>query len=172
MTNFIEKGYVIEYTVPSGGVTSGAAVLIGSMVGIAASTGEEDDVIAVNLQGVYEVPKASGAVTKGARLYYDESEEDFTTTAAGNVFAGFAWAAQESGDTTVLILLDRADDSGSTLSQAAFVADITSSNLVGVDGTGSNAAPLAGTETRLDALESKVNAILDSLQTAGLMAAS
>lgn len=53
---------------------------------------------------------------------------------------------------------------------AAHVADITSSNLVGVDGTGSNAAPLAGTETRLDALEAKVNAILAALQAATLMA--
>lgn len=169
MTNFIEKGHVIEFTVPSGGVTSGAAVLIGSMVGIAASTGEEDDVIAVNLTGVYEVPKASGAIEKGARLYYDEGSEDFTTTAEGNTFAGFAWDAQESGDTTVMILLAQADGPGGS---AAFVADITSSNLTGVDGTGSNAAPLAGTETRLDAIEAKINALLGSLQDAGLMATS
>lgn len=54
--------------------------------------------------------------------------------------------------------------------QAAAVANITSSDLVGVDGTGSNAAPLAGTETRLDALEAKVNAILAALRAAGLMA--
>jgi capsid protein len=54
--------------------------------------------------------------------------------------------------------------------QATTIADITSSNLVGVDGTGSNAAPLAGTETRLDAIEAKINAILASLKAAGLMA--
>jgi len=52
---------------------------------------------------------------------------------------------------------------------AAAVANITSTNLVGVDGTGSNAAPLAGTETRLDAIESKINAILAALRAAGLM---
>lgn len=56
--------------------------------------------------------------------------------------------------------------------EAAVVEAISSSNLVGVDGTGSNAAPLAGTETRLDALETKVNAILTSLKAAGLMASS
>lgn len=54
--------------------------------------------------------------------------------------------------------------------QAAAVANITSTNLTGVDGTGSNAAPLAGTETRLDAIESKINAILAALRAAGLMA--
>lgn len=52
---------------------------------------------------------------------------------------------------------------------AANVPNITSSNLVGVDGTGSNAAPLAGTETRLDAIEAKINAILAALQAAGMM---
>jgi len=52
---------------------------------------------------------------------------------------------------------------------AATVAAITSSNLVGVDGTGSNAAPLAGTATRLDAIEAKINAILTALKNAGLM---
>lgn len=65
-------------------------------------------------------------------------------------------------------LASAVDAGGNT--QAAHVANITSANLVGVDGTGSNAAPLAGTETRLDALEAKVNAILAALQAAGLMA--
>jgi hypothetical protein len=46
------------------------------------------------------------------------------------------------------------------------------SDLSGVDGTGSNAAPLAGTEARLDAIETKVDALIAALKTAGLMASS
>jgi hypothetical protein len=69
-----------------------------------------------------------------------------------------------------LEVADAIDAAQAAASQAAAVADITSSNLVGVDGTGSNAAPLAGTETRLDAIESKINAILAALKAAGLMA--
>ena len=65
-------------------------------------------------------------------------------------------------------IADAIDTGGNAV--AATVAAITSINLVGVDGTGSNAAPLVGTETRLDALEVKVNAILTSLKAAGLMA--
>lgn len=42
--------------------------------------------------------------------------------------------------------------------------DLSPTNLSGVDGAGSNAAPLAGTETRLDALETVVNAILALLR--------
>lgn len=57
--------------------------------------------------------------------------------------------------------------------KAANVAAIgATSNLVGVDGTGSNAAPLVGTESRLDAIEAKVDAILAALKAAGLMATS
>jgi len=58
-----------------------------------------------------------------------------------------------------------------TASQGAAVANIgVTSNLVGVDGTGSNAAPLVGTEARLDAIEAKVDALLGSLRTAGIIA--
>lgn len=43
-------------------------------------------------------------------------------------------------------------------------------NLTGVDGSGNNAADLATTESRLDAIESKINAIITALTGAGLMA--
>jgi hypothetical protein len=52
---------------------------------------------------------------------------------------------------------------------AAAVAFSAGANLVGVDGAGSNAAPLAGTETRLDAAETAVRNLIVALQVAGLM---
>jgi len=56
-------------------------------------------------------------------------------------------------------------------SQAAAVAAIgTTVALVGVDGTGSNAAPLTETESRLDVIEAKVDAVIAALKGAGLMA--
>lgn len=76
------------------------------------------------------------------------------------------------GSTTYSEEVADAVDSGSN-AEAAYVAPFgATSNLVGVDGTGSNAAPLVGTESRLDAIESKVNAIIAALIAAGLMAAS
>ena len=41
--------------------------------------------------------------------------------------------------------------------------------LTGVDGTGSNAAPLTGTETRLDDVEAKVDEVIAALKAGGLM---
>lgn len=54
--------------------------------------------------------------------------------------------------------------------QAGSVAPIGAvANMVGVDGTGSNAAPLAETESRLDAVEAKIDALIAALKAAGLM---
>lgn len=61
-------------------------------------------------------------------------------------------------------------EAGANAKAASVAAIGATSNLVGVDGTGSNAAPLAGTEARLDAIEAKVDAILSALKAAGLMA--
>lgn len=63
-------------------------------------------------------------------------------------------------------------DLGGNAEAAVVAAFGATTNLVGVDGTGSNAAPLAGTETRLDAIETKINAILTALKDAGLMASA
>lgn len=55
--------------------------------------------------------------------------------------------------------------------QAAAIAAIgATTDLVGVDGTGSNAAPLVETEARLDAIEAKIDALIAALKAAGLMA--
>ncbi len=56
--------------------------------------------------------------------------------------------------------------------QAAYVANVSNATLTGVDGTGSNAAPLTGTQSQLNALGNKVNAILAALIAAGLMKSS
>lgn len=63
-------------------------------------------------------------------------------------------------------------DSGDNPVAANVAAIGSTSDLVGVDGTGSNAAPLVETEARLDAIEAKVDAVIASLKAAGLMSSS
>ena len=61
-------------------------------------------------------------------------------------------------------------DVGFNATPAAAIAALgATSNLVGVDGAGSNAAPLVGTEARLDAIEAKVDALIAALKAANLM---
>jgi len=70
MTNYVQEGVAINYTVPSGGVDSGDLVLIESIVGVSASTGVEDDVVAVRIEGVFQVPKVAGAISQGQAVYF------------------------------------------------------------------------------------------------------
>lgn len=65
-------------------------------------------------------------------------------------------------------IMDAIDAGGNTPAAAVALLGSTT-DLVGVDGTGSNAAPLAGTESRLDAIEAKVDAVITALKNAGLM---
>jgi hypothetical protein len=59
------------------------------------------------------------------------------------------------------------------ITQGANIAVLgATSDLVGVDGAGSNAAPLVGTEARLDAIEAKLDAVITALVTAGVLAAA
>lgn len=96
---------------------SGKLYLVGAMVGVITSltragqtvfanqASAQGDVAVVRFEGVYTVPKASGAITLGAKLYYDSTAKNLTTTASGNTFAGYAYTAQQSGDTTVQVRL-------------------------------------------------------------------
>jgi ABC-type hemin transport system substrate-binding protein len=64
-------------------------------------------------------------------------------------------------------IADAIDAGGSPAASVAAMG--TTAALVGVDGTGSNAAPLVETEARLDAIEAKIDAILASLKASGAM---
>lgn len=63
---------------------------------------------AVHVVGVFEMPKATGAVTVGQALYWDAAAENITTAAGSspaNTPAGWAVAAAGSSDATVLVKL-------------------------------------------------------------------
>lgn len=61
-------------------------------------------------------------------------------------------------------------ESGANAQASAVAALGATANLVGVDGTANNAAPLAGTESRLDAVEAKVDAVIAALKASSQMA--
>lgn len=60
-------------------------------------------------------------------------------------------------------------DNGTNAQAASVAAMGATSALVGVDGTASNAAPLAGTEARLDAIEAKIDEVIAALKAATIM---
>lgn len=196
--NHIAPGNTITVVLTSGqtGYQAGEGYKVGSQLGVIMSLTRDGktvmnnvasaagDQAVVALCGVWELPKASGAFTVGQRLYWDNTELELTGTATGNTFAGFAFAAAASDDTTAQVNLmggDAAGDSG--FSQAANVAALgASTNITTVPGSFADLAAvqsyLAGAnmvpniETRLDNLEAKINAEIAALKAAGLQASA
>lgn len=74
------------------------------------------------------------------------------------------------GHRTDAAAISAAIDSNGSGPAAAIAALGTTTALTGVDGTGSNAAPLVGTEARLDAIEAKIDAVIAAMKAAGTMA--
>lgn len=169
MINFSQPGESIEYTNSGSAISSGDPVVIGNRVGfavadIAATTG----VGTVKLGGVYLADKdGDEAFTQGDALFYDSSDSTFTKTATGNKWAGYAFADAIEASTSCYIKLEAKPKQSTVI--AALGA---TSALVGVDGVGSNAAPLVATEARLDAIEAKVDALIAALKASGQMANS
>lgn len=104
--NYVESGDVLDYTAGSGEtITSGDLIIKGEIIGVALGSATEGVVVAVKTKGVFTLPKATGAITLGAKVYWDATNGNVTTTASGNTLIGAAWAAQASGDTTVKVRL-------------------------------------------------------------------
>lgn len=110
--NLIACGDVFDYTVPSSTtIVSGQPVLMGDRLGVAITGGVTDDVIAVQVEGVFEIAKrthaTTAAIAQGAKVYWDatNSRIDNTDNSAANKHVGYAYAAAASTATTVQVSL-------------------------------------------------------------------
>lgn len=108
-TNYVQPGHIREILagadIASGGVTvlrSGASGEIGVAVA-AISNGSRGSVM---VSGVHALPKASGAITANALVYWSSGNSNITTTASGNTLAGVAVASATTSATTVNVLIN------------------------------------------------------------------
>lgn len=104
-TNYVQEGKALNYTAGAD-IKSGDFVLIGALGGVAKTDIANGKSGAVHVKGVFSVAKASGAITQGAKLYWNSTNSNLTTTASGNTFVGVAAEAAASGDATVKLLLN------------------------------------------------------------------
>ena len=104
-TNYIQDGDILDYTAGAA-ISAGDFVVIGTVGGVAINDIANGAVGAVAVSGVFRVTKATGAVTQGALLYWNATNSNLTTTAAGATLVGVAASAALSGDATVDILLN------------------------------------------------------------------
>ena len=97
MKNFIGVGNRVTLTAAAV-TTSGQAVLIGSLFGIAESAAVIGDPLVLMLNGIYDLPKtASQAWTVGQLIYWDVATSRVTNVVATNKLIGVAVLAVGAG---------------------------------------------------------------------------
>lgn len=200
MKNYICSGKTITWTNGTGAaVAAGDPVLVGNRIGIACVDIGIDGVGEVDFEGVYLVAKAAGSYVQGAALYWDDSAKNFTTTATAHAFAGHAHKAA-TGDTIEIKLAGPQPAKAANVAAVGVTANLVADGAVVADialataggNTYSDAAVNTAVnamvaevktalglkpdqdkvEARLDAIETKVDAILTALKNAGMMATS
>jgi len=107
MKNFIAEGEVLAVVAGASGIISGDPVLVGDIVGVAITSAAEGSIASVSLEGVYELPKATGAIAQGKKVYYITATKNMTGTVGSNTLAGIAYEDAASADTTVKVALYR-----------------------------------------------------------------
>lgn len=108
MKNFIQPGHVMTFTGQAGGHLSGDLVIVGAAFGISAYNVAEGAEGELAMGGIYSLPKASGAITEGAAVYWDATAKKVTTTSTSNTKIGVAAKAVASGADTVAVRLNDA----------------------------------------------------------------
>lgn len=104
MKNFIQPGDVLTLIAPDD-VVSGQGVLVGSLFGIAAYNATNGQPVECKLVGVFELPKAAGAIEQGDAVYWDDGEGEVTTDDDGTVLIGAATEPALNAAPTVRVRL-------------------------------------------------------------------
>ncbi len=109
MKNFVEDHGQILYENGTGSaIASGDVIPLTNRIAIA----NVDIAIAGTgcawTEGQFKLAKATGAISQDAKVYWDVSEEEITTTAEGNVLAGLASESAESADTEIIVDINKA----------------------------------------------------------------
>jgi predicted RecA/RadA family phage recombinase len=105
MADYYQDGDLINYT-PGSAVAAGAVVVLADLITVAPRPIAANALGAVAVEGVFKLPKASGAISQGAIVYWNSTDGNVTTTSSGNKRAGKAAEAAASGDATVPVLLN------------------------------------------------------------------
>ncbi|MBF0602144.1 MAG: DUF2190 family protein [Nitrospirae bacterium] len=105
MKNWIQSGDTVSVVAPAD-VASGNGVIVGSLFGLAVSDAVSGDDVEIVTVGVADITKAAGAITQGAKVYWDNTAKNVTTTVGTNTLIGCAVMAAANGDATVRVRLN------------------------------------------------------------------
>lgn len=110
-TKFVQEG--CKLTVTLGGTVGADDVdVVGTgLIGVAQSDGVSGDEIEYAIEGVWKLPKVSGAViTQGQQVLWDSSagavDDDQATPASGDFLCGYAWESAGNGVTEIAVKIN------------------------------------------------------------------
>jgi len=105
---FRNDGAVIDYT-PGADIEAGQVVPLTGRCGITLQKIDSGVQGALQIEGIFEMTKASGAITAFASVYWDDTANKVTTVSSGNTPLGVAvpktaaGAGYATADTTILV---------------------------------------------------------------------
>jgi predicted RecA/RadA family phage recombinase len=105
MASYVQEGHVIDHT-PASAVAAGDVVVVGALVGVAPRAIAANSVGALSVEGVFEMPVATGATgAQGSAInWYAVSGVAHASTGTA---AGKLAKARLVGDTTVQVILNK-----------------------------------------------------------------
>ncbi|MDK2124153.1 DUF2190 family protein [Parachitinimonas caeni] len=104
--NFVKSGQVMDVRASSP-IRSGEVVVLGKRLGVALGDIAVNQLGAVQMQGVFLLPKnPADAVSQGDLLYWNASNRQLTSTASGNTLAGYAFAPAAAGSSSAELCLN------------------------------------------------------------------
>lgn len=102
MKNYVQPGNTVTFTA-SGAVASGQPVTMGSLFGVAVTAAANGQSFEATLVGIFDLPKATGAVTAGQLIYWDASEAEASTSADSGANKLIGAAIKEAGSAAATV---------------------------------------------------------------------
>lgn len=104
--NYVQPGETLTFTAPYA-VASGGGFLVGVQFAVALADAASGASVEGMTRGVWDQVKATGeAWGPFVKLYWDNANKRFTTTAAGNTYAAVSTQAAASADTSGRVKLN------------------------------------------------------------------
>lgn len=105
----VGEGNMIDHA-HSSAVSAGDILKVGTLILVASRPAAANELIGWHTTGLIYGPKATGgstAITKGTKVYWDNTNSVFTATSSSNTLAGHAAATSLDADATQLIRLNQ-----------------------------------------------------------------
>lgn len=98
MKNFVQQGETLNLTAPAGGVVSGTAYKIGSVVVVALADAAVGETFQGRRCGVFTLPVTTAETpSEGAKAYF-KSDNTISTTSTSNTLVGVFLTAKDADD--------------------------------------------------------------------------